>query len=248
MTPRKLHVYSDVPGLLKATADFLRDRINKVLSSNAHCHIALSGGNTPRSLYALMADDPYRKEIAWDRLRFFFGDERFVPHDHPDSNFRMAKESLFDPAGVEMKNVFPVSTSMPPHQAAAAYEKTLIAQLGTGGAFDIILLGLGDDAHTASLFPNSDVLEERVAWVKEVYVEKLKAWRITFTVPLINAAKTIVFLAHGASKATAVYHVLEGRQDPKSYPAQYIRPESGEDHWFLDGEAVKLLEAESGRR
>jgi len=234
MPDRKLHVYADVPGLLNATADFLRDRINEVLSARAHCHIALSGGNTPRSLYALMAGDPYREEIAWDRLRFFFGDERCVPHDHPDSNFRMARESLFNPAGIDTKTVFPVGTSMPPRQAAIAYEKTLRAQLGTDGAFDIILLGLGDDAHTASLFPGNDVLEERNSWVKEVYVASLNAWRITFTVPLINAAKTIVFLAHGASKAAAAKHVLEGTHDPHSYPAQFIVPVSGEVHWFLD--------------
>ena len=240
MPRRKLHVYPDVPDLLNATADFLRDKINKVLSTKEHCNIALSGGNTPRSLYALIAGDPYRKEIAWDRLQFFFGDERFVPHDHPDSNFRMARESLFEPAGVDMKNVFPVSTSMPPHQAAIEYEKTIKAQLETG-TFDIILLGLGDDAHTASLFPRNDVLEERSSWVKEVYVVSLKAWRITFTVPLINTAQTVVFLAHGASKAPAVHRVLEGKQDPKSYPAQYVAPDKGEVHWYLDGEAAAKI-------
>src|SRR5690606_38415893 len=160
MPDRKLHVYADVPGLLNATADFLRDRINEVLSARAHCHIALSGGNTPRSLYALMAGDPYREEIAWDRLRFFFGDERFVPGDHPDSNFRMARESLFDPAGVAASNIFPVDTTLAPERAAIEYEKSIKEKLGADGAFDIILLGLGNDAHTASLFPNTEVLNE----------------------------------------------------------------------------------------
>lgn len=234
MARRELHVHRDVPGLLKATADFLRDRINEVLSANAYCNIALSGGNTPRSLYAMLAGDPYRREISWERLRFFFGDERFVPHDHADSNFRMARESLFDPAGIDMKNVFSVNTSMSPAQAAIAYQDTIKAQLGKEGTFNIILLGLGDDAHTASLFPHTDVLGERSLWVKEVYVESLAAWRITFTVPLIAAAQTIVFLAHGASKAAAVKHVLEGAHDPLTYPAQFVVPVSGEVHWFLD--------------
>lgn len=239
MPDRELHVYPDVPGLLQATARFLRDKTKEVLSSNAYCSIALSGGNTPRSLYQLMASDPIRREIPWEKLRFFFGDERFVPHDHPDSNFRMATESLFEPAGIDMKNVFPVDTSMSPLQAAAAYQKTIKAQLGAAGIFNIVLLGLGNDAHTASLFPHTDVLEERSVWVKEVHVKSLDSWRITFTVPLITAAQTIVFLAHGASKAAAVKQVLEGNNDPKSYPAQYIVPVEGTVHWFLDSEAAE---------
>lgn len=243
MSATKVHVYDDVPALLNATADFVRDTIADTLMRKPLCFVALSGGNTPRALYAMLAADPYRKEIEWDRIRFFFGDERFVPHDHPDSNFRMAKESLFDPAGVDMKNVFPVSASMPPHQAAAEYEKTIKAVIGASGVFDIILLGLGNDAHTASLFPNSDVLEERSAWVKEVYVKSLKAWRITFTATLINAARAVVFLTHGSSKARAVKNVFEGKRDPESYPAQLVAPVSGDTHWFLDSEAAAQIRA-----
>lgn len=238
MRPENLHVYPDVAGLLAATAAFVRDKIREVLSAGEYCHIALSGGNTPKALYALLSADPLKKEIAWDRIRFFFGDERFVPGDHPDSNFRMARESLLGPAGVDTNNIFPVDTTLSPKQAAVEYEKSIRENVGPDGAFDIILLGLGNDAHTASLFPQTDVLEERSAWVKEVYVPSLDTWRITFTIPLINAAKTVVFLTHGVSKAAAVRHVLHGPGDPRSYPAQYIAPVRGEVHWFVDKEAA----------
>lgn len=238
MPPDNLHVHRDVPDLLKAAAAFLRDKISNVLSVSEHCNVALSGGNTPKALYSLLSADPLKKEIMWSRIRFFFGDERFVPGDHPDSNFRMARESLFDPAGVAASNIFPVDTTLAPERAAIEYEKSIKEKLGADGAFDIILLGLGNDAHTASLFPNTEVLNERSAWVKEVYVKSLDTWRITFTVPLINAAKTVMFLAHGDSKAAAVRHVLDGPKDPKSYPAQHVAPAHGEVHWFLDEAAA----------
>lgn len=238
MPRNSLHVYPDVPGLLHAAAGFVRDRIRVVLSVSERCSIALSGGNTPKALYALLSADPLKKEIEWNRILFFYGDERFVPADHPDSNSRMAWEHLLGPAGVETNHIFPVDTTLSPVQAAVEYEKTIREKIGKEGSFDIILLGLGSDAHTASLFRHTDVLNEHSAWVKEVYVASLDAWRITFTVPLINAAKTVVFLAHGASKAAAVQRVLHGPQDPQSYPAQYIAPHKGEVHWFVDAAAA----------
>ena len=241
MPGNELHILPDNANLLQSAAEFLRDRIAKVLSEKAFCTVALSGGSTPRGLYERLGSSPYLEDIPWGKLRFFLGDERHVPHDHADSNFRMVRESLFRNRQPEPGTLFPVDTSLPPAEAAAAYEQTLRNVLGDEGVFDIILLGLGDDGHTASLFPHTDVLEEKNAWVKDVYVDKLKAWRITFTVPLINAARTIVFLVSGAAKAEAIRQILKGERNPALFPAQLVHPGDGEVHWFVDGEAGRGL-------
>lgn len=241
MPGNELHILPDNASLLQGTAEFLRDSIADVLSSKEHCTIALSGGSTPRGLYELLASRSFSADIQWDKLHFFLGDERYVPHDHPDSNFRMVKESLFRNRKTGPDSLFPVDTNLTPREAAAAYEQMLRNVVGKDGVLDIILLGLGNDAHTASLFPNTDVLDEKTAWVKEVYVEKLNAWRITFTVPLINAARTIVFLVSGASKAEAIRHVLRGPRNPRLFPAQLVKPSQGVVHWFVDDEAARGL-------
>lgn len=241
MPGKELHILPDNASLLQATAEFLRDAIADVLSEREYCTIALSGGSTPRGLYERLSSPPFSDDIPWTKLRLFLGDERYVSHDHHDSNFRMVKESLFRSKVPEAGVVFPVDTSLPPHEAATAYEQTLRKVVGDDGALDIILLGLGDDGHTASLFPHTRVLEERTAWVSDVYVEKLKTSRITFTLPLINAAHTIVFLVSGASKASATHQVIEGKRAPQTFPAQSVQPTDGVVHWFLDKEAARML-------
>ena len=238
MGDRELHILPDNAGLLQAAAEFLRDTINDVLSTKSFCTIALSGGSTPKGLYERLASSGFSNNIPWSKLRFFLGDERYVPLDHPDSNYKMIRESLFKDRQPEPGTLFPVDTTLPAHEAAAAYERTLRNVLGNEGVFDIILLGLGDDVHTASLFPNTTVLEEKTAWVSDVYVEKVKARRITFTVPLINAARTIIFLVSGASKSAAVHQVINGQRMPQTFPAQLIRPRNGIIHWFLDQDAA----------
>ena len=238
MKNRVLHVFRHSDEVIRAAADFLRDSIEHALLAGMHCNLALAGGSSPRQLYETLAGPPYDREIEWNRVRFFFGDERNVPQDHPDSNFRMALKSLLQPLEIAAANIFPVDTSLPPDRAAAQYEQTIRNHLGRHYPFDIILLGLGDNAHTASLFPFTSVLDEKQALVREVYVEEVNRYRITFTAPLINAARTVVFLVYGSSKAAAVYDVLEGPHDYKRYPAQLVSPSRGEVHWFMDEAAA----------
>ncbi|HLT79875.1 MAG TPA: 6-phosphogluconolactonase [Cyclobacteriaceae bacterium] len=241
MANRKLHVLPDNAGLLRAAAECLCDAIADVVSTKEYCTMALSGGSTPRGLYELLAAPAFSESIPWNKLRFFLGDERHVPHDHPDSNLRMVRESLFGNREPAPGTLFPVDTRLDPKEAAMKYEQTLREVIGKDGALDIVLLGLGDDAHTASLFPHTDALQEKNAWVKEVYVEKLNAWRISFTFPLINAARTVVFLVSGASKSSAVRQVLQGEREPDTFPAQSVQPHDGVVHWFLDEAAASAL-------
>ncbi|HEY8512377.1 MAG TPA: 6-phosphogluconolactonase [Cyclobacteriaceae bacterium] len=241
MVDSEFHILPDSTSLIESAADFLRNAINQVVSTKPFCSVALSGGTTPKGLYKLLASPPFVTGIPWTKLRFFLGDERYVPHDHPDSNYKMIRESLFSDREPEAGTLFPVDTSLPSHKAAAEYERTLRKQIGDDGSFDIILLGLGDDAHTASLFPNTTALEEKTAWVTDVYVEKLKSRRITFTFPLINAARIITFLVSGSAKAAAVRNVIRGPRAPHNYPAQCVEPRNGVVHWFVDKDAASEL-------
>lgn len=195
-------------------------------------------------LYEMLASAPYDTRVEWTRVSFFFGDERYVPPDHPDSNFRMASMSLLRPLGIAEEHIFAIDTSLPPGEAADDYEMRIRRHFGEKDPhFDIILLGIGDNAHTASLFPDTEVLEERSALVKAVFVEEVNAYRITFTAPLINMAHAVVFLVYGASKAEAVHHILGDVRDYRKYPGQLVGPKEEEVHWFLDEAAAGSLKA-----
>ena len=197
--------------------------------------VALSGGSTPKVLYELLADpqEPFRAQVPWSNTHFFWSDERHVPPDHPDSNFRMAQEALLSRVPVAESNVHRVRGENPSAQEAAdEYEKTLVPRL------DLILLGLGTDGHTASIFPGSEVLHETKRLVAAPWVEKLNTYRITMTLPLLNNGASIVFLVSGAEKAQIVKEVLEG---PKKYPAQFVQPTNGELIWMLDKAAASDL-------
>ena len=195
--------------------------------------VALSGGSTPRGLYQLLADEPFREQVSWANTHFFWSDERHVPPDHPDSNYRMAYEALLSRVPVSDSNVHRIHSENPSaQQAADEYEKTVVPRL------DLILLGLGTDGHTASIFPGSDVVHETKRLVAAPWVEKLNTYRITMTLPLLNNGASIVFLVSGAEKAQIVKEVLEG---PKKYPAQFVQPTDGELIWMLDRDAARNL-------
>ena len=197
--------------------------------------VALSGGSTPKILYQLLAepDEPFRAQVPWSRIHFYWSDERHVPPDHPDSNYRMAHEAMLSHVPVPESNVHRVQSENPSAQEAAdEYEQTLVPRL------DLILLGLGTDGHTASIFPGSKVLHETKRLVAAPWVEKLNAYRITMTLPLLNDGASILFLVSGAEKAEIVKEVLEG---PKKYPAQYVQPTNGELIWMLDRDAAAGL-------
>ena len=207
----------------------------QVFVQRAVSTVALSGGSTPKLLYHLLADpnEPFREQVPWSRIHFFWADERHVPSDHPDSNYRMAYEAMLAHVPVTRDNVHRIMSENPnAAEAAEQYEETVPQR------FDLILLGLGTDGHTASIFPGSEVLHETKRLIAAPWVEKLNTNRITMTLPLINNAASVVFLVSGAEKAEIVKEVLHG---PRRYPAQEVRPADGELRWMLDREAARKL-------
>jgi 6-phosphogluconolactonase len=206
--------------------------------------VALSGGSTPRVLYELLANpnEPFRDQIRWDETHFFFSDERHVPPDHPDSNFRMVNEALFSRAPVPPENIHRIPAENPSaEEAAKNYEIDLRKSFAEGiPAFDLVLLGLGEDGHTASIFPGSEVLHEAKRWVAAPWVEKLNTYRITLTLPLLNNGKSVVFLVTGASKAEILRTLMNTETNPDLYPAQAISPTNGAVSWLVDEAAARL--------
>lgn len=201
--------------------------------------VALSGGSTPKLMYQVLADE-FRDSVSWSNIQFFWSDERHVPPDHPDSNYRLAHEALLSYVPVSANNVHRFRSENPDAVAAAVeYEQTIIqVTQQTLPRLDLIFLGLGTDGHTASIFPGSEVLHETKRLVAAPYVEKLKTYRLTMTLPLLNNGASIVFLVSGAEKAQIVKEVLQGEQ---KYPAQAVKPTQGELIWMLDKDAAGKL-------
>lgn len=238
----EIHVFKTEHALLRALANFFVATAAAAIAERGACNVSLSGGRSPEKLYALLASPDFSRRVDWQKVCFFFGDERYVPADHPDSNALMATRTLFDPLGVAAAQIFRVDTSRSPMAAAQAYTAAIMAHFqGQPTCFDLVLLGLGADAHTASLFPHTPVLPEPSASVQAVFLEKQQVYRLTMTAPLLNQARQIAFLVYGEDKADAVQRVLQGAPDPGQYPAQLIRPPAGEVHWFLDETAAAAL-------
>ena len=213
--------------------------------------VALAGGSTPKSLYSLLAnpEEPFSAQLPWDRIGFFWGDERHVPPDHPDSNYRMAWESMLSHAPVPAANIHRIKGEyLDATKAAEDYEGVLqrVFNLRPGQLprFDLILLGLGSDGHTASLFPGSAVLHEKKKLVAAVWIEKLGTSRITLTPPVLINAAVVIFLVSGSAKADALHEVLEGNQDYERLPARLIRANEGRVLWLVDQGAAMLLGTE----
>jgi 6-phosphogluconolactonase len=205
--------------------------------------LALAGGSTPKALYKLLAKHSVESKIDWTRVVLLWGDERNVPVEHADSNYRMVLESLICSVPIPPENILAISNpGGDAGDAAADYEKTLKCRLPTNedglGVIDCVLLGMGDDVHTASLFPQTSALHESKRWVVANHVPKLNTWRITLTAPLINAAKRIAFLIAGTAKTTALRTLWHGPHDPILYPSQMIQPQAGELTFFVDRPAL----------
>jgi 6-phosphogluconolactonase len=213
-------------------AAFILGRARKAMVERNEFRIALSGGNTPAPVYARVAVDAH--DFLWDRTRFTFGDERCVPPDDPQSNFRMARENLFVPAGVPEKSIMRMPGEIDPQIAAREYEDQLNAiAIGSGQSIyqhDLILLGLGDDGHTASLFPGTTALDEMTRRVVANFVPKLDAWRLTFTLPLINHARHILFLVGASKSPQLIERVLAG---DRQFPAARVNPSADEVTWMI---------------
>ena len=234
-----LQIFKAANEVLAAAADYFIETAKEAIAKNGRFTVALSGGSTPKGLYELLASETYRSKVDWSNVYFFFGDERNVPHTHADSNALMVEKALFGPLNIAADHIFTVDTSLDPKVAARDYELLIYDHFnGEEAAFDLILLGLGDNSHTASLFPDTDVLEVKEAGVRAVFLRDQQVYRITLTAPLINKAKRIAFLVLGKAKADAVHQILKGEKDYNLFPAQLIEPENGEAVWFLDEAAA----------
>lgn len=235
----KLNVLKSPDDVILNLAHLFVTLAEQAIANTGRFTVSLSGGSSPKKLYELLASGSFKNKVDWANVYFFFGDERYVPQTDKDSNYLMAKIALFDPLSINSSNIFAVDTSKSPEDAAAAYTDDINKFFGDGKpAFDLILLGLGDNSHTASLFPHTPVLHDTSVSVQSFYIEEVKMTRITFTAPLINEAHHIVFLVYGAGKAEAVHHILEDARNIEEYPAQLIMPTHGDVIWYLDEAAA----------
>jgi 6-phosphogluconolactonase len=238
----KLNVFDTPDEVINAIADYFVDLAKRSIVHHGNFSVALSGGSSPKKLYELLASDDYKDQVEWDKVHFFWGDERNVPHDSPYSNYLMVKKVLFDPLNISDKEIYPVNTSLLPAEAAKAYANDIEKYFGLVDiCFDLELLGLGDNSHTASLFPHTPILHDDSVSVKEVWLEDQQVYRISMTAPMINKAHNIAFLVYGEGKAEAVHHVIEGKLNIEEYPAQLIKPVHGDLQWFLDKAAASKL-------
>lgn len=244
----KLHVYSDLETLSRELARRVAKVVREALDSAERFTIALAGGSSPRSVYRLLGLN-HGTDIPWQRVHFFWGDERYLPLDDPRSNYRMARESLLAHIPVPSENVHPMPTDdASSAEAAKTYEKTLRDFFAAPWpCFDLVLLGIGGDGHTASLFPGSPALAECERWVVAVEAPVEPPVRLTLTLPVINHAWRIYFLAAGAGKAEAVRLAFEERSDPLRCPAAAVRPTKGTLEWWLDRDAARLVEEKTNR-
>ena len=244
----EVRVFDGVSELMRATAEEIALAARQAAGEHGRFTWALAGGSTPRTVYELLASDFYRERIPWSAVHFFWGDERHVPPDHPDSNFRMARAAMLDRVPAPAENVHRIPAEEPDAQRAAAeYESTLRSffalspdkRPGEQPRFDLVLLGLGKDGHTASLFPGGDAVRERERLVVAPWVEAQKTFRITLTPPVLNHARRAMFLVSGEEKSEALHAVLEGPREPERYPAQIVE---GNRLWMVDRAAAHLLQ------
>lgn len=242
-------IYPDPSQLAQAAAEQFIRIAEQAIQARGVFSVAFSGGTTPQMLYSLLSSEPFSERIDWSRAEIFWGDERCVPPDHPDSNYLKAKTALLDLVPVSTDHVHRIMTENAPELAAEIYEETLLQFFSSlqdeeernQAHFDLVLLGMGDDGHTASLFPGTPAVQEQTRWVAAQYIDKLAAWRVTLTPAIINRAKNILFLVSGAGKSYVLQRVLYGSYQPERYPSQIIRPRDGNLLWMVDEQAATLF-------
>jgi 6-phosphogluconolactonase len=235
----QIHVYKNAEEVCDALAAWITDLIDKTHLVKEKFTWALSGGETPKKLYQKLSSSPYKEKIKWDRIHFFWGDERVVPFDDERNNAKMAYDILLSKINIPSEHIHKIRTDIKPAEAAKQYEKTLHQYLDDKKfTFDLTLLGMGEDGHTLSLFPGSSILNDQLSWVNAVH-SKEKGERITLMPSLVNRSSTVVFLVTGEKKGLVLTEVLGGKE--QKYPAQLIQPSNKELHWFIDKEAAKYL-------
>ncbi len=245
----KRHVSATTAELSKRTAEYVAHGSARAVAARGRLTIALSGGSMPKLLAAALIVEPLLSDIDWAAWHVFWADERCVPLTHPDSNYRLAREHLLDHVPIPAAQIYPIDDSLEAAAAAAAYQATLARVFQPVAnqlpRFDLILLGLGEDGHTASLFPGHPLLNEAERWVAPIFDSpKLPPQRVTLTLPVINQARQVAFIASGAGKVNTLKQVLEPEPGSPSLPAQLVHPIDGELHWFVDNAAAAEL---SGR-
>ncbi len=240
-----VEIFPDRNALVRAEAERVVTLAREAIAARGRCLLALSGGSTPKPLYELLATQPYAGQIDWSRVHLFWGDERCVPPDHPESNYRMTREALIDRVPLPADNVHRIRGEDDPQQAAEAYERTLRQFFGPDDpprrSFDLVLLGMGPDGHTASMFPGTAAPGETRRWVMAVHIERPRdMWRVTLTTVVLNAAADVTFLVAGADKAARLEEVLH-EPGERPLPAQRIHPTHGALHWMVDAAAAAQL-------
>jgi len=245
---KQIKIFPNIEDLNNFAAERFVEIAAESIEKSGQFTVALAGGSTPKALYQLLAAEPFKNQIEWGKVFFFLGDERFVPEDDPESNFRMLKENLFEPLHISQANIFRWNAGKKsPEETAKEYEIAMSwifiedEEERTRPVFDLILLGMGGDGHTASLFPYTKALSETNRFAVANPVEKLQTTRLTLTFPVINYARNIMFLVSGAEKAETVRAVLEGDFQPDKFPSQNVKPENGDLYWLLDEKAAALL-------
>lgn len=236
-------VFDTAENVAHAAAERFVSLASEAAAEKGGFSVALAGGNTPRRIYELLASPEMRERVPWPQVHVFFGDERTVAADHPESNYRMANEALLSRVPVRAENVHRIRGLGDAAANASLYESEMREFFGDSAwpRLDLVMLGMGDDGHTASLFPGTEALREMRAWVAANWVEKLGAWRITLTAPAINGAAAVLFTVTGDAKAERLSEVLHGQRDPERLPSQMISPVGGTLEWYVDEGAAGSL-------
>ncbi|HEX9929704.1 MAG TPA: 6-phosphogluconolactonase [Pyrinomonadaceae bacterium] len=244
--PHNIFISENLQALSRAAAEMFVRIGNETIERNNHFTVALSGGSTPKLLFQILSSEEFRLRIDWTKTFFFFGDERHIEPNSAESNYRMTRENLFEPLKIPAENVYRWRAEWQnAEEIALDYEKTLTDFFKTElPRFDLILLGMGADGHTASLFPETSALIETQKLAVANWVKKLDSFRLTFTFPLINNAVNIIFLVGGAEKAEMLKTVLEGEFEPQKFPAQNVNPRDGNLFWLIEKDAARLLSAD----
>jgi len=241
----QLQIFQDSQALAKAAAEKFIQLADQSIRNRGRFLTALSGGSTPKTLYRVLAMSENQSRLDWSGIHLFFGDERHVPHTHPDSNYRMVREALLNQIDIPTGNIHRVSTEMDVQKAALSYEAVMREFFeGEWPQFDLVFLGMGEDGHTASLFPHSAGLNEEAQWFIANFAPKRDAWRLTLTKHAINAARNIIILVSGRSKAGMLEKVLLGPKEPTKTPIQLISPRDGQMIWMLDSDGAECLPKE----
>ncbi len=234
----ELRVLDTPADVAKALADVFVACGAEAIGARGRFIVALSGGTTPKAAYQLLATSPYRTALDWNKVEVFFGDERCVPPEDAQSNYKMARDTFLRAVGIPDANVHRMRGESDPRDAALTYRTELITLLGDTPRFDLVMLGMGPDGHTASLFPGANPLDEDATLVRAVYSTSQKQWRITLTPKVINNARTVVFAVEGASKTQTLKAVREGPYDPSNLPSQIVAPNDGHLIWLVDRAAA----------